>query len=162
MATVGKRFKQFCYLDDEATSGPYRFEWAKNSGPLPLSLIESSQDFSVLTIGSLAATDSGNYSCSVRNELGTDVQFTTLIVKGLRLPAVEGKLLMQTHLAEKIAVLPTRSYTLVPIGCVLIYWSRFGELHSNHRVREILSINRQSNKCVPEVLEYYLTFSTRA
>ena len=84
--SIGKRFKIFCYLEEG--SKPYRFEWRKDGQLIPLSttehyLIETSKDSSWLTIDTLLYKDMGNYSCSVRNNFGSDVQNTFLSVKGL-------------------------------------------------------------------------------
>ena len=66
---------------------PFHFEWHKNGHLLKGSelnhKIETNQDESWFTISNLKQTDSANYSCSVRNQFGTDSQFTVFTVKGL-------------------------------------------------------------------------------
>lgn len=68
---------------------PFRFEWRKNNlllsiVELPINYrIETNQDESTLMITKLSPNDSGNYSCTVRNNFGFDTQQIVLIVKGL-------------------------------------------------------------------------------
>lgn len=68
---------------------PFQFEWKKNghsfkSTRLPTDYrIETSEDDSTLLLTKLSLNDSGNYSCTVRNDFGYDIQHTVLIVKGL-------------------------------------------------------------------------------
>lgn len=90
---VDQKFKLFCYLLDGVIGGSdgqpvdtVQFEWAKNGRILHSSSkyrIDMMNDESFLTIEKLSITDTGNYSCTVRNQFGTDVQYTQLTVKGL-------------------------------------------------------------------------------
>ena len=84
---VGSKFSMFC-SPHEGTK-PFRFEWFKNGHYLPvLSVtdskyrIETSEGESLFIIEKLIQTDSGNYSCSVKSNFGSDSQFTVLTVKG--------------------------------------------------------------------------------
>ena len=81
---VNKKFFIFCYL--QQGSKPLTFEWFKDGRLLSSSryLIDTSDDVSGLTIERVNTADAGNYSCSVRNRLGSDSQHTFLLVKGLR------------------------------------------------------------------------------
>lgn len=84
---VGSKFAIFC--SPHEGSKPFRFEWHKNGHLLSPSSsarsyhIDTSEDDSRLVIESLSPLDSANYSCSVRNDHGSDTQFTVLAVKGL-------------------------------------------------------------------------------
>lgn len=82
---IGSVFKIFC-APQEGTK-PFRFEWHKNGVHLPLTSslyrIETSEDDSLFVIDKVSESDSGNYSCLAANNVGTDRQFTTLLVKGL-------------------------------------------------------------------------------
>lgn len=83
---VGNRLKIFCNV--EQGSKPFTFEWHKDGKQVVHSReahvsVETSSDTSVLTIERVDISDGGNYSCSVRNQLGSDGQSTRLTVKGL-------------------------------------------------------------------------------
>jgi hypothetical protein len=45
--------------------------------------IENSDDLSSFLIKSVERSDSGNYSCVVRNAFGEDIKFSQLSVRGL-------------------------------------------------------------------------------
>lgn len=80
---TGKKFILTCYLE-EGTK-PLVFEWHRNGGiisSVSSVRIETSEEVSSLTIDRLQSTDSGNYSCSVSNQFGSDSQSTVLLVKG--------------------------------------------------------------------------------
>jgi len=69
-------------------SKPLFFQWTKdgqllNNSPQTNFKIENSEDQSIFKIVSVIRSDSGNYSCNVRNAFGTDSQSALLIVKGL-------------------------------------------------------------------------------
>jgi hypothetical protein len=79
-------FRLFCQIS--TGNRPLFFQWLKNGQTLANSpeneyKIENNDDFSIFTIKSVDRSDSGNYSCVVRNEFGTDVQSAVLTVKGL-------------------------------------------------------------------------------
>ena len=68
-------------------SQPLFFEWSKNgqpikSGPNVKYRIENSEIFSTLIIKSVDRIDSGNYSCLVKNAVGSDSRNILLIIKG--------------------------------------------------------------------------------
>ncbi len=82
----GSLFRLFC----SATAGdkPLFFQWSKNgiilsNSPQTHYKIESSDDFSSYLIKSVERSDSGNYSCVVRNAFGEDIKFSQLSVRGL-------------------------------------------------------------------------------
>ncbi len=81
----GTLFRLFCSI----LSGdkPLFFQWTKNSqilnnDPKVGYKIDNSDDHSLFSIKSIERSDSGNYSCIVRNAFGTDIQSALLIVKG--------------------------------------------------------------------------------
>ena len=68
-------------------SQPLFFEWAKNGLSVKPSpdfkyRIENSEILSTLTIDQVSVKDSGNYTCSVKNEHGRDSQNVMLTIKG--------------------------------------------------------------------------------
>lgn len=82
----GGNFQMLCSVGKG--SEPFFFEWSKNGllikpGPDIKPRIENSQISSTLTIVKVARSDAGNYSCLVRNAVGSDSQSVLLIVKGL-------------------------------------------------------------------------------
>ena len=82
----GSYFQQFCSV--QKGSGPFFFVWYRNgevikSEPDPNYKIENSKRYSTLTIERIERKDSANYSCSVRNGLGTDSQNVMLTVEGI-------------------------------------------------------------------------------
>ncbi len=67
---------------------PLFFQWYRNgqtlaNGPENEFKIENNDDYSLFTIKNVDRSNSGNYSCVVRNEFGTDIQSALLTVKGL-------------------------------------------------------------------------------
>ena len=82
----GSSFNVFCAL--EYGSLPVFFEWTKSghtikTGPEVSYKIENSKKLSTLTIDEITKVDSDNYSCIVRNSVGTDTQSVLLNVKGI-------------------------------------------------------------------------------
>ena len=68
-------------------SQPFFFEWFKNgnaikAGPDNKYKIDNSKIFTTLYVEKIDKSDSGNYTCLVRNELGSDSQNLLLKVKG--------------------------------------------------------------------------------
>ena len=84
---AGTRLKIFCAV--QKGQKPFEFEWYKNDQLISTKYhnhkyqIDSDDDTSHLAITNLDLNDSANYSCTVRNDHGSDLQTTILIVKGL-------------------------------------------------------------------------------
>ena len=81
----GSNFQIFCSAEEG--SEPFFFEWTKNgqlirSGPDVKYRIENSEMSSTLSIKSVERHDAGNYSCLVKNAVGTDSKLVSLTVKG--------------------------------------------------------------------------------
>ena len=71
-------------------SKPLVFRWFKDGTELTGSsdissryMIDTRTTFSHLTLHDLQSTDSGNFSCSVNNPFGLDLQWTMFTVQGL-------------------------------------------------------------------------------
>ncbi len=86
LLSEGSLFRLLC----SATAGdkPLFFQWTKNgimlsNSPQTHYKIETSDDLSLFSIKSVERSDSGNYSCIVRNAFGEDFKFSQLSVKGL-------------------------------------------------------------------------------
>lgn len=84
----GSSFTAFCALEEGSL--PVFFEWAKNGqnikhGSGVSFKIDNSKRMSTLTIDEIVRTDSANYSCFVKNSVGSDAQNVQLFVKGLQL-----------------------------------------------------------------------------
>ncbi len=84
--TEGTKFRILCSIQKGST--PLFFQWSKNnqiliSRPEVNYKIETSDELSILSIASVHRSDSGNYSCFVRNAFGTDSQSVVLNVKGI-------------------------------------------------------------------------------
>ena len=83
--SIGSTFNIFCGVDQGSL--PLSFEWSKNgqiikSGYNLNYKIENSKKFSNLIIDEIVRSDSGNYSCAVRNSVGSDSQSVVLSVIG--------------------------------------------------------------------------------
>ena len=82
---IGTKFTMFCSPQEGIR--PFHYEWFKNGQILPKSSsnhrIEMSEDNSLFIVHQLTPNDSANFSCSVRNQFGSDSQYTLLTVKGL-------------------------------------------------------------------------------
>ena len=81
----GSYFQILCAVEEG--SEPLFFEWFRNgqsikSGPDVKYRIENSEMSSTLSIKSVERHDAGNYSCLVKNDVGTDSQNMLLNVKG--------------------------------------------------------------------------------
>ena len=81
----GANFQMLCSV--EKGSEPFFFEWSKNGQTLRPSpdvkyRIENSKISSTLTIENVARSDAGNYSCLVKNGVGSDSQNIVLKIKG--------------------------------------------------------------------------------
>ena len=82
----GSLFSIMCSLQEG--SPPFFFEWSKNgraikSSPEVNYKIEISDSFSLLSIKKLIRNDSANYTCTVKNTVGSDAQHFLLTVKGI-------------------------------------------------------------------------------
>ena len=82
----GSYFQQFCSVQEG--SEPFFFTWHKNgevlkSGHDTNYKIENSKRTSTLTIEKIDRKDSSNYTCNVRNGLGSDSQIALLTVEGI-------------------------------------------------------------------------------
>jgi hypothetical protein len=85
LLSEGSSFRIFC--STSAGDKPLFFQWTKNSqilsnDPKVGYKIDNSDDHSLFSIKNIERSDSGNYSCIVRNAFGEDFQSTLLIVKG--------------------------------------------------------------------------------
>ncbi len=74
----------------ERGSSPLFFQWYKNdeilvSNPESNFRIDSSADYSNFIIAKVHRSDSGNYSCLVRNPFGSDSQSVRLNVRGIEI-----------------------------------------------------------------------------
>ena len=67
---------------------PFFFEWSKNgqtirSGPQVEYQIDNSRRSSTLSIAKVARYNAGNYTCTLKNNHGSDSQTVLLNVKGM-------------------------------------------------------------------------------
>jgi hypothetical protein len=86
IVSEGDSFRLFCSV--KTGSKPLFFQWSRNGQVLNKVAqnnhkIENSEKHSLFLIENVIHSDSGNYSCAVRNAFGTDSQSAILIVKGL-------------------------------------------------------------------------------
>ena len=82
----GTKLNIVCSVQKGST--PLFFTWFKNgqivkSSPNVNFKIENSDSISMFTIENLQRSDQGNYTCSVKNTIGSDSQTTILSIKGL-------------------------------------------------------------------------------
>ena len=81
----GSTFQVLCSIEEG--SEPLFFEWSKNGQTIRTSpdvkyRIENSKISSALTIDKVNRLDAGNYSCLVKNGIGSDSKNLYLNVKG--------------------------------------------------------------------------------
>ena len=80
----GSQFSAFCSAQSGAL--PLHFQWLKNeriiSSDSHIQIVSLDEMQSNLKIKKVNASDSGNYTCTVRNSHGIDSQTVKLIVKG--------------------------------------------------------------------------------
>ncbi|CAG2165379.1 unnamed protein product [Oppiella nova] len=86
--SIGSSFQVFCNV--EKGSLPVFFEWSRNGQTLKTSpdanyKIENFKKFSTLSIDEITRSDSANYSCLVRNAVGSDTQSVLLSIKAPKL-----------------------------------------------------------------------------
>ena len=84
----GSAFYVLCAAEEGSL--PLFFEWTKNgqnikSIPNVNHKIEYLDMSSTLTIKKITRSDSGNYTCSVKNTIGSDIQSVLLTVKGINI-----------------------------------------------------------------------------
>ncbi|RWS20219.1 Down syndrome cell adhesion molecule-like protein Dscam2, partial [Leptotrombidium deliense] len=79
--TEHSRFVFFCSVS-QGTS-PLFFSWSKDGKSIDKtnSRIKTDELISTLTVDEVTSSDSGNYTCTVRNAFGKDTQTVTLLVK---------------------------------------------------------------------------------
>lgn len=69
------------------SSDQLSFEWAKNGQKMASHSsryqIDTKGTLSIFSLNGIEASDSGNYTCTVRNQFGTDQQHSVLSVTGL-------------------------------------------------------------------------------
>lgn len=78
-------FRSLCSIS--AGDKPLFFEWSKNglllsNNPQSSYKIDNSEEFSQFFLKSVERSDSGNYSCRVKNAFGEDIKYLQLLVKG--------------------------------------------------------------------------------
>ncbi|XP_076306896.1 cell adhesion molecule Dscam1-like isoform X7 [Tachypleus tridentatus] len=79
---VGEKFNALCSI--RSGEQPFSFRWYKNGKIFDKSTdieIHSNQDYSMIVIDPITPFSQGNYSCSVRNNKGTDTYSAELRVK---------------------------------------------------------------------------------
>ncbi len=84
--TEGTKSQIFCAV--QSGSPPLFFQWYKNDRILVSNSesnfrIDTSTEYSNLLFSKVHRSDSGNYSCLVRNAFGSDSQSVRLSVKGI-------------------------------------------------------------------------------
>lgn len=80
----GAKAKVLCHIVHGKR--PVEFQWLKNGHEISKKFDETQitiqEDFSMLTISNIKASDAGNYTCVVKNSVGTASHSSNLIVEG--------------------------------------------------------------------------------
>ncbi len=80
----GTYFSAYCSVTKGSL--PLFFNWSKNGQKISqnhIKISSSDEMSSKLSIMKVSSSDSGNYSCNVRNDYGTDNHVFPLIIKGI-------------------------------------------------------------------------------
>lgn len=83
MVSVGEKVIATCSV--RSGSKPVSFIWSKGNRELknsPEVSVETTNDYSVLTISSATKENMGNYTCRVENSYGKDEYTLPLVIKG--------------------------------------------------------------------------------
>lgn len=80
----GSKAKVLCHVVHGKR--PVEFKWLKNGQKLPTDLenahVNVQDDFSMLTISDIKASDAGTYTCVVKNTVGSTNHSASLVVEG--------------------------------------------------------------------------------
>ena len=79
----GSRFHALCSVEKGST--PLFFQWIKNGEKIISNenvKIEMSDSFANIVIANVKRSDSGNYTCNVKNAFGSDTYTVNLVVRG--------------------------------------------------------------------------------
>ena len=91
MISEGSHFNLLCYV--VSGSLPLRFQWLKDGQAIGKSLnhiqiVSNDEMSSKLSIKKVSSNDSGNYTCSVQNDVGIDAHTVKVTVKGIHDDAI--------------------------------------------------------------------------
>ena len=86
MISEGSHFNLLCYV--VSGSLPLKFQWLKDGQAISKSLnhiqiVSIDEMSSKLSIKKVSSNDSGNYTCSVQNDVGIDSHTVKVTVKGI-------------------------------------------------------------------------------
>ena len=86
MISEGSHFNLLCYV--LSGSLPLKFQWLKDGQAISKSLnhiqiVSNDEMSSKLSIKKVSSNDSGNYTCSVQNDVGIDAHTVKVTVKGI-------------------------------------------------------------------------------